>query len=105
MTISLSLQTCMGNVDVGLLTLLSFMFCIKINIFMKLKLLICFYLLLMILFQVVLNLLDLEEGTLEHPQEGQFFICNLNTSQIVLHNNCVKLSQSPFFKVLQYQLS
>ena len=58
-------------------------------------------------FQVVLNLLDLEEGTLEHPQEGQFFICNLNTSQIVLHNNCVKLSQSPFFKVrvLLYQFS
>ncbi|XP_067940848.1 uncharacterized protein [Watersipora subatra] len=46
------------------------------------------------LYEVVLSLLDIEETTSEHAYEGVFYFCNLNTSQLLLHNDCVKYSQS-----------
>ena len=54
---------------------------------------------------VRLELISSQRGIGQRSRSEPFFISNLNTSQIVLHNNCVKLSQSPFFKVLQYHLS
>lgn len=49
--------------------------------------------------QVFLHLLDLEEATWEHAQEGDFYLCNLNTSQVLLDNVCVKKKPSPYFQV------
>lgn len=50
-------------------------------------------------FQVVLQLLDLEEATSEHEYEGEFYLCNLNSSQILLENVCVMKAPSAFNQV------
>jgi len=52
-----------------------------------------------VVLQILAHLVDIEETVTEHQYEGVFFMCNMNSSQILLHNNCMSQSKSAIYKL------